>query len=229
MSKADQLLLDLGGAPSLTREDLIVTPANVAAASLVDIWPEWPGHYAVLIGPKGCGKTHLANIWKDRANAHQLIGGKICDVDLDQAQQGRPILIDGLKLEELNETKLFHLMNAVRNAKSSMLITASTAPEHWPIHTPDLMSRIKLATSITIAEPDDALFAAVVVKLFADRQITIEPTIVDYIVMHTERSLGAANQLVESIDKRALANNKRITKPLVKQVLDEQLVGQTAF
>jgi len=226
LSEFDQLLLDLGGAPSLTRDDLIVSPSNLDAASLVDRWPAWSGPYAALVGPKGYGKTHLAEIWSQRAQAYRLDLEASSDADLDAAQAGRPILIDGLTPENLNETQLFHLMNSVRNAQSHMLLTSDTPMAHWPIETADLMSRIKSATTVSISAPDDALLAGVIAKLFSDRQIDVQASVIQYTAQRIERSLAVANQLVERLDNMSLANKKSVTKPLVKQMLDNIENGQ---
>ena len=226
MSEFDQLLLDLGGAPSLTRDDLIVSSSNLDAASLIDRWPSWSGPFAVLVGPKGCGKTHLAEIWSDRAEAYRLDLDALSSADLDAAQAGRRITIDGLTPDRLDETHLFHLMNSVRNAQSQMLLTSDTPMEHWPIKTADLMSRIKSATTVSISPPDDALLAGVIAKLFSDRQIDVQISVIQYIVQRIERSLEVANQLVERLDKMAHVNKTSVTKQLVKQMLDNIENGQ---
>lgn len=229
MSEFDQLLLDLGGAPSLTRDDLIVSSSNLDAASLIDRWPAWSGPFAVLVGPKGCGKTHLAEIWSDRALAHKVNLESMGSSDLDAAQSGRAITIDGLTLENLDETQLFHLMNSVRNAQSYMLLTSETPMEFWPIKTADLMSRIKSATTISILPPDDALLAGVIAKLFSDRQIDVQVSVIQYIAQRIERSLEVANHLVDRLDKMALVNKASVTKPLVKQLLDNIASDQIDF
>jgi chromosomal replication initiation ATPase DnaA len=226
LSEFDQLLLDLGGAPSLTRDDLIVSSSNLDAVSLVDRWPDWNGPFAVLVGPKGCGKTHLAEIWTQRAGAYQLDLDALGGDDLDAAQAGRCIAIDGLTQERLDETHLFHLMNSVRNARSYMLLTSETPMEYWPIKTADLMSRIKSATTVTISPPDDILLAGVISKLFSDRQIEVHLSVIQYIAQRIERSLDVAIQLVERLDKIALVNKTSVTKPLVKQLLDDLQNGQ---
>lgn len=226
MSEFDQLLLDLGGAPSLTRDDLIVSSSNLDAASLIDHWPAWNGPFAVLVGPRGCGKTHLAEIWSDRADAYRLDLGALNSADLDAAQAGRCISIDGLTPDLLDETHLFHLMNSVRNAQSHLLLTSETPIELWPIKTADLMSRIKSATTVHISPPDDALLTGVIAKLFSDRQIDVQISVIQYIVQRIERSLEVAIDLVERVDKMALQNKTSVTKPLVKQMLDNMENGQ---
>lgn len=225
MSKSGQLLLDLGGAPSLTRDDLVVSAANLNAASLIDNWPHWSSPWAILIGAKGYGKSHLAEVWCEVAYAHRVEPSNLSDEDLDEAQSGRPVLIDGLFDGQYDETRLFHLMNAIRNAQATMLITAENAPGLWDTKTADLNSRFKAATTVEIGEPDDALLHAVIAKLFADRQISVAPEVVDYLAMRIDRSLDSANRIVQRLDKEALVSKSRITKPFIARVLESDQIA----
>lgn len=219
MADSSQLLFDLGTKPSLTRDDLMVSTANLGAVSLIDIWPQWQAPYAILTGPKGSGKTHLAEIWRVKADAHRVNPAAFSSQDLDAAQAGKAIVIDDLTFDALDETALFHLMNAVRTSQSTMLITAATHPEFWAIKTPDLVSRIKAAINLTIQEPDDILMSLVISKLFSDRQVNVPASVIQYMVQRMERSLEAANDAVAAIDKLALETKSPVTKPLVSQVI----------
>lgn len=220
MVEANQLLLDLGGAPSLTRDDLVVSAANLNAASLIDSWPHWPSPWAILIGSKGYGKSHLAEIWYETAMPHRVKPSKMSDDDLDEAQNGRQILIDGLFEGQFDEARMFHLMNAVRNARQTMLITTETSPALWHLETADLRSRFKAATTVEIGAPDDALLRAVIAKLFADRQINVGPDIVEYLATRIDRSLDSVNRVVNRLDNEALVSKTRITKPFIARVLE---------
>lgn len=215
-----QMLLDLGRAPSLTREDLIVTDANRDAAALVDRWPEWASPFAVIAGGPGSGKTHLASVWRSVSGAHAMADPqRPSAVDLDAAQAGTPILCDGLTPDGLDEAAFFHLLNAVRGAGGSILITAETAPSGWSLATPDLMSRFRAATVASLGLPDDDLLRAVAVKLFADRQVSVDPAVVAYLLPRLERSLSALANIVVRLDAVALARKMSITRPLAAEVL----------
>ncbi|MCR9120924.1 MAG: DnaA/Hda family protein [Phyllobacteriaceae bacterium] len=215
-----QMLLDLGRAPSLTREDLIVTDANRDAAALVDRWPGWASPFAVIAGGPGSGKTHLASVWQSVSGAHAMVDPqRPSAADLDAAQAGTPILCDGLTPEGLDEAAFFHLLNAVRGAGGSILITAETAPSGWSLATPDLMSRFRAATVASLGLPDDDLLRAVAVKLFADRQVAVDPSVVAYLLPRLERSLSALADIVVRLDEVALARKMSITRPLAAEVL----------
>ncbi|YBV97833.1 DnaA regulatory inactivator HdaA [Phyllobacteriaceae bacterium JZ32] len=213
-----QLPLELGHEPGYGREDLIVAASNRAAVDIIDRWPNWLSPVTVLAGPTGSGKTHLAAIWKAASDAAILDAGRIGPDALEKAAAG-PVLIDDIGAEPFDETGLFHLINTVRQSGTSLLMTSRRWPANWPTALPDLASRLKAATVVEISEPDDALLSAVIYKLFADRQLLVEPHIVSYLVSRIERSLSTANRIVDRLDRVALEQKSRITRTLAAHVL----------
>ena len=77
-----------------------------------------------------------------------------------------------------------------------------------------------------IAPPDQPLLEAILVKQFADRQLTVEPQVVSYLLRHMERSFAAAATIVEAIDRRSLADKRRVTRALASSVMLD--IGITA-
>lgn len=219
-NNGEQLPLKFGHPASSARDDLIVSSPVNAAISLIDRWPDWPSPVVIMAGPTGSGKTHLANIWKERASALP-----IDDFGSDAAARHHaatgPILIEDIDREGFSETTLFHLINTVFQNNSHLLITTRTWPAAWRVELPDLRSRLKAATVVEIGEPDDVLLAHVIEKLFADRQIAIDPRIVSYLVQRMERSLAAAQAIVHRIDELALARRGKITRALASEVLEK--------
>jgi len=74
--------------------------------------------------------------------------------------------------------------------------------------------------NVRIEPPDDALLSAVLVKLFADRQIAVPAALIPWLVTRMDRSLATARQLVAALDARALSENRAITRSLAAEVLD---------
>jgi len=101
------------------------------------------------------------------------------------------------------------------------LMTSRLWPMSWPVTLPDLRSRLKAATVVEIGEPDEELLSQVIVKLFADRQLYIDDKLVLYIVNRMERSLNAAQTIVERLDRLALSRGTGITRSLAAEVLNE--------
>lgn len=227
-AKPTQLPFDLALTPGYTRDELVVTPANAAAVAMIDRWPDWPSTAVLLAGPAGAGKSHLAEIWSDRAQALRVPPEAIGEDVVLAATAGRPLLIDGVD-GSLDETGLFHAWNAAREAGGHILLTSRRFPAAWRVKLPDLASRLKTATIVEISEPDDLLLTAVLTKLFADRQVQVEPHVVAFIANRIERSLATAMQIVDRLDAVAMARKTRISRALAAEIIGAADQGQGAL
>ncbi|WP_370868996.1 DnaA regulatory inactivator HdaA [Ectorhizobium quercum] len=220
---AQQLPLAFAHDPATGRDDLLVADPLAAAVSVVDAWPHWPAPVVILTGPVGCGKSHLASIWRERSGArviHPLAGSDAARM----AAEG-PVLFEDADRAAFDDTELFHVINSVRQHGTSLLMTARLWPMGWNVALADLKSRLKAATVVEIGEPDEDLLGQIIVKLFADRQLSIDEKLVSYIVRRMERSLAAANDIVDRLDRLAWARGTRITRALAAEVLAEAVPG----
>ena len=213
--------------PALGREDFLVAPCNEAAVAWLDRWPEWPGPALMIHGPTGSGKSHLAEVWRRRSGAELIEASGLADVaeasGLTEAARGaareaKALVVDGLG-GQIDEHALLHLHNALAERGGHLLLTASAPPAHWPLALPDLASRLRLAPAVALGMPDDTLLGALMLKLFADRQIAVAPEVPAYVVPRIERTFEAVARLVERLDRAALAEGRAITVPLVRAVL----------
>lgn len=221
-----QIPLELRHAPGLSRDELVVGAANRAAVALVDDWPAWPAPLVVLAGPPGSGKTHLATIWQGMSGATAVDAADLQRPGWQPPAEGPVLVDDADTLGRAGENGLFHLLNSAKAAGADVLLTAHRFPAAWGVRLPDLLSRLKAAATVELGEPDDDLLAAVVTKLFADRQVEIEPGTVQYLVRRMERSLATASMVVDQLDRRALAAKSRISRQLAAAVLSESDAGQ---
>ncbi|WP_279098655.1 HdaA/DnaA family protein [Bartonella apis] len=221
--RLEQLPLSLSHPTDFYSDDLVVTKSNKSAYELIERWPDWPMPVAVLVGPDGSGKTHFATVWADISKAQ-----KIEPDQLDQAitfiEKGIPVLVEDMDGVDLNEVVFFHLINSVKeshviNPKTTLLITARKGPSNWNVKLDDLASRLRSVTLATLEQPDDELLNAVAFKLFSDRQITVDPSVVEFLVSRSERSLFALGKTVDQIDRLALQRKSKITKALVSEAL----------
>jgi chromosomal replication initiation ATPase DnaA len=224
IQKPRQLPLDLGHGTAYSRDDLVVSAANAEAVALVDRWPDWPAPVVVLAGPAGAGKTHLATIWREASDALPVQPAAIGEAAA--ALDGRSALVDDIDADPIDEEGLFYLINTTRAANSQLLLTARRFPAAWSVKLPDLASRLKAAATVEVHEPDDLLLAGVMTKLFADRQVEVEPHVVQYLVRRIERSLATAMRVVEKLDHAALEQKTRITRALAAEVVSAMDEGQ---
>lgn len=217
-----QLPFDLPHRVALGRDDFLVGKANSTAVALIDQWPEWPTHVAMLVGPSGSGKTHLGEVWRAASGATQISVQTLTDADLPSLGMARAVLLEDIdQLPTAAETALFHLINLMKEEQGHLLLTSKIGPAQLDISLPDLGSRLRAAVTADIGAPDDMLLKSVLEKLFQDRQLPVPDTTIRYLVLHMDRSIAAARTLVGEIDKAALAGKRRITVPLVTNVLKQ--------
>jgi len=218
MAGPSQLPLHLSHEPQYGREDFMEGPSNRAALKLIESWPDWPSPVVVLSGPAGSGKTHLVHIWSERVGAAILQAGDIAAAS-SRARSEAPLAIENLTAGKFGEDALFHLINSVKESGATLLLTSRNPITDWDVSLADLRSRLRLATPIALGAPDDDLLRRVLVKLFSDRQLIVEKPVLDYVLLRMERSLSAAAALVDSLDRAALAEGRRITRPMAARLL----------
>ena len=216
-----QLAFDLPARQGYRREDFFVSPANAAALAAVDAWQGWPGGKLLLIGPSGSGKTHIARLWADETGATCLPATELAQADLPALAATGAVAVEDAEAvagHPAHEAAFFHLHNLVTPG-GRLLVTAPSPPRDWGLTLPDLASRLQAASVARIDPPDDALLSAVLIKLFADRQVTVPPTLISYLVQRMERSIAAARDLVARLDALALAAGRPITRQLAADLL----------
>jgi chromosomal replication initiation ATPase DnaA len=214
-----QLAFDLPLDPRFGREDFLVSPSNEQAYTRVESWPDWSDTVLVLSGPRGSGKSHLAAIWAATAHAWTVDAFEVVPQQVPHLVSGGALAIEDVDRSDRDESALFHLLNLAREKRAFVLLTCEKPPDQWGLRTPDLLSRLRLAPSVSIGAPDDALLKAVLVKLFVDRQLVVDTSVVDYIALRIERSLAKADELVKILDKEALSRGRRVSRAIAAEIL----------
>ncbi|MEI8145790.1 MAG: DnaA/Hda family protein [Alphaproteobacteria bacterium] len=217
-----QLALDLALPESFGRDDLLDSPCNGEALAMVERWPDWPAPALALVGPPGAGKSHIGAIWADLAGARRIAARDLADVAPVDALATGAVLVEDAG-PKTSEVALFHLINAVKEQSAWMLITAREAPLSWGVSLKDLASRLRALPVVNLQEPDDPLLRAVLVKLFADRQMMVDAEVIEFVARRMERSLDTARRLVADLDRLTLEEGRRLTRPLAAAVLDRVL------
>lgn len=218
---ATQLGFDLPVRAALGREDFFVSPANAMAVALLEGWQGWPGRKLLLIGPAGAGKTHLAHVWAAQSRARILPAAGLEQADIPALARGQVVVedIDQIAGQQGAEQALFHLHNLVIAEGHSLLLTSACAPQHLGLSLPDLQSRVQGCQSASLGAPDDRLLGAVLMKLFADRQLVPTPDTLPYLVRWMTRSFDSARQIVAEMDAQALAQGRPLNRALAREVL----------
>ena len=214
-----QLPLDLVHHAAMGRDEFIVAPCNENALLWIDRWPDWPATGLALYGSPGCGKSHLAEIWRARSGARVIEAAAMTVHNpLELISDAKALVVENLPAE-VPEQALFHLYNLVGERGGHILFTALEAPARYDIRLPDLLSRLRAMPAVAIDDPDDAALGAVMRKMFADRQLPVSEDIIQFLLARMERSFLAARTIAHEIDRAALAERRQVTIPLAKAVL----------
>lgn len=218
---ATQLPLDLPTRTALGRADFFVSPSNAVALASLEDWCNWSNRKMVLTGPNGAGKTHLAHVWAAAADARIVPAAELSKRGISKLASGNLAVEDVQEIagNAEQEEALFHTHNLVLAEGHHLLLTATHAPSRWGIALADLKSRMEGTNVAALDEPDDTLLAAMLTKLFADRQLMPSPEAVTYLLRNMERSAAEAVRIVTQMDRRALSEGRKISRKLALEVL----------
>lgn len=231
MSKGEQLALAF---PRLYRDPhatFAEGPSNRFARLALNEWRHWPSGALALVGPEGCGKSHLAAIWAKDESAAVIAPAAwaAAPYQVISDHQGRPVVLEDADSPHAQPSDaLYALLNAARSGDlAAALITARTPPSSWLINhnsvSADTASRLQSLPVLEVSDPDDQELGQILRKLFADRGVNISDAVVAYLVKRMERSHAAAAAVVDALDRRALAEQAKITRRLAARVLNNEL------
>jgi len=213
------LAFALPHAESLTRDNFLEGPANEAGLALIDSWPDWPNRIMLLAGPEGSGKSHLATIWAEQAGARSTSAHALTADAVPGALATGALVVEDLRPSDFDERAMFHLLNLAREDQAFVLITARVLPSSFEVELRDLRSRLRALPVVPLLPPDDLLFRGLIVKFCADRQLSIDETVVSYLSTRIERSYAAARQAVDLLDAEALRLGRPVTRALAAELL----------
>jgi chromosomal replication initiation ATPase DnaA len=211
---ARQFALPLPPLASSARADLIEDASNAEALAWLDRPQAWPGLRLALHGPAGVGKTHMGRALA-AARGWRLLDGP--------ALRGLPAPAAGTVLDDADAVPdpaaLLHLVNLCAERAEPLLLLAREAPSRWAVALPDLASRLRATTAVAIGPPGDALLAALLAKLFADRQLRVAPEVQAWLLARLPREAAALAEAAARLDRAALRAGSPVTRALARATL----------
>ena len=224
---SEQLIFDMKTRPALKRGDFFISDSNALALAMIEDCENWPQNKHLLIGPKGSGKTHLANVWANQRGTRVIAAKDIIDQSVEE-NAAHDLVIDDIP-EILGDTSreatLFHVHNLCLANGNALLMTGTGDLAAWICALPDLASRLNGTRTARLDPPDDMLFQALLAKLFADRQLFPPPDVFPYLLLRLERSYDAAQNAVHHIDRAALSRKRAITRSFVASLIDDLITA----
>jgi len=219
---SNQLSFSLSKKENLDRDNYFVSQANQSAVSLIEDWINWPSRKLILVGSEGSGKTHLGHLWAGEVGATIISATTLMEQQISELSKA-PVLVEDINEIQRNqpvEIVLFHLHNLLYSEGHSLLMTSQILPGRLSFSLEDLQSRIEASTIAKLHPVDDDLLGAILIKMFADRQIYFSDKLLTYVLSRVERSYTAAKLFVEEVDSKAMAESRVIGKKLVRDILE---------
>ena len=211
---ARQYALGLAPPPArLARQDFVVADSNVVAIDTLNRWSRAIDPLLVISGPAGSGKTHLLHILAE------LTGVTVRDpMDaVPQSASGGVAIVDDAN--RLAPAALLSLVEHARETGVRLALAGRGAPRSWAQGLRDLETRLDAAVRIDLAEPDEALLQAVILKLLRDRQLRAGPELVAYATARLPKTFAAAAAFVREIDAKSIAEGAPVGRRLARLVI----------
>ena len=217
---SEQLIFTFPFKKSYSSQDFYVAKNNFTAFKLIESWPNWPGRFVNIFGPKGCGKTHLANVLMSKIQCVLMPANKVNEEILERYKTKECLIIDDFE-NNIDESLLYSVINMAFQDNKYLIISSPISLKKFKIKLKDLNSRFTSFTDIGIDLPTDDLLRVILTKNFSDKQIQISSKNIDYILKNIDRSYEKVNSFANSIDNLSLVKAKPITLQLIKNVLEK--------
>ena len=222
-----QMALPLSFKTIKNRENFIVSNCNEEAVRLIENSFLWQNKRkinsipaAIIFGPKGSGKTHLSQIFKEYNICEYL--SSLTNFNLDQIEAGKTFIIDDfVPGSDYPSELVMHFLNRITYQDSSALFLSNLSPAIMNWELDDLNSRIRSLMCSEIKLPDDVLLYSFMVKYSNDKKLFINDKQILYILERLERNFDSVTSFIDRLDIYSLETKKKINYKIIKNILDQ--------
>ena len=183
-----------------------------------------------LVGAPSSGKTHLAIAV---CSVAQRCGRHVAYIPLHKVKGNVAEVFDGLENADLviidaldaivprchDEIALFGFHNRARTRGTTVIYCGRGGPDRLPLQLPDLRSRLAQCSQVALATLDDEARAAVLQDRARRRGLILDRAAIDWLLIHSGRELAGLVELLERLDRAALAAQRQITLPFLRTML----------
>ena len=207
--------------PNLNWCDFVENHENCDAIAFLTRWPNWYSNGVVIYGESGVGKTHIASLWAQTANAVYILKTGLNSDPRVLFDTECNFVIDDFDdfLRGKNYDWMFHFFNIAKEKGRSFLLVSEKHPSLWHIPLNDLRSRLLTLPTINLKNPEDELLLKIAKKLTKDLEIKISANTLKYILKFVDRNVSSISHILKTLDKLSLQQRKPITIPFIRQFL----------
>ena len=181
-----------------------------------------------LAGPSAVGKSHLLAGGCRAAAAAGLRSMYVAlDPGLDPAMLRELDAVDVLALDDVHraaglpewERALFVVLDARLHGPGGLLLAAEPVPRDAAFQLPDLVSRASAAAVYRLVALNDSDLATALERHARRLGFSIDEPAASFLLQRVSRDLGELTRWLKRIDRFALVQRRRITIPLLREVL----------
>ena len=173
--------------------------------------------FVLIDGPKKSGKSLLAKKFS-RINNKKIIYDIPLKLDFDTG-----VYLD-LNSLPLKSEYFFHFLQYFVSNNLSLTIFSSHSFDNDLSNfevIPDILSRLKLFTLISINPPQDQLLFQLIEKFLKNKSISVQPKIIHHIMNFIERTYVDAFKAAEAINHLLYENNHNINLSLISEYYEQ--------
>ena len=184
-----------------------------------------------IAGAGGLGKTHLLQAACHHASRCQRSAAYL---PLQQLLELSPAVLEGLEQMELVclddvhavagnenwERALFDLFNRVRDTGSTLIVSAEQRPDQSGFGLADLVSRLGWGVTYTLKPLDEDDVLKTLTCRAAARGLELPEETAQFLLRRFPRDMSSLFALLDTLDAASLVEQRRLTIPFVKTVLD---------
>ena len=223
MKNSKQLYFKMPNKKALGIEDYIIADSTNFAFDLIVKILKGETDFGLISGPPYSGKTHLSKILIKNARNYKTLyfDGDYQNI-LDSLEDSDILILENIDKVKHNKSEqdLFHIINFSKENNKKLLMTSRKPISEIDLNLEDLKSRLNSILEAKIKEPDDQLMKLILIKILNDKQLKINPNVIDFLVSRLERSYKSINLFIEKIDKFSLEKGKKITIRLINDLLN---------
>ena len=223
-----QIPLPIGPQPQPAFDNFMPGANGAALQHLVAQSADAAGAPVYLWGPGGSGKTHLLRAWaRARHGAGQQVGWFDAADSLPWQLQPDWAMVVIDRCDQLQPDHQ-HAAFSVFVQATTLSIQVAAAGRLPPVDLAlrdDLRSRLGWGHVFAIQPLPEAETRAALRREADRRGIFLSDDVMDHLLTHFPRDLGHLMQLLDRLDQFALARSRRITVPLLRQMLLEEDAG----
>ena len=220
MKIRNQQIFNFENSKNLNPNDFFVSSSNYYAYQLINSWPKWEKKIINISGEKYSGKSHLSNIFIEKFKGKIIYANTINNETLNSLKAYENIVLENFN-KNINENLIYSLFNLMDQDNKYLVINSQTPINEIDFSLNDLKSRLRNCLIAKIQNPDDEMIYALIVKNFADRQISLDKKLIDFIIKRIDRSYGKIFEFIYKIDEISLKKKKSINLNIIKQTLKD--------